>query len=444
MDGYARTWFQRSKVEIATLGDGRFLRWNAATEEHEYSEVEIDGISGLTEALESRAPLAGWDDSRVMVSDAEGRISASSITTTLLGYLAGLTGAIQGQLDAKASSTHSHAQSDVTGLATALAGKADLVDGVLATSQIPAVAISEFLGPAADEEEMLGLEGERGDYCYRTDIEAAFWLTADDPSEPENWLQVAIPTVSVQSVNSQTGIVVLGFADVGAAAASHSHEQSDVTGLASALAGKSDTGHTHTKSGITDLETITVTPTNGAVPKGDGSGKIADGWLSSNVPLKNAANTFTNTLTAAQLWAGRTEYQAIVNCITTTGRAEIVFAESSTAKVSLGYRASANGTNPNEFWFNASSATGAPIKFFVSWSGTPALMIDAATGNVAIKSSSATAPLDINGDTIRLRTAKTPESASATGNAGEICWDSSYLYICTATNTWRRIAHSTW
>ena len=33
-----------------------------------------------------------------------------------------------------------------------------------------------------------------------------------------------------------------------------------------------------------------------------------------------------------------------------------------------------------------------------------------------------------------------PASASATGTAGAITWDSSYLYICTATNTWRRVA----
>lgn len=37
-----------------------------------------------------------------------------------------------------------------------------------------------------------------------------------------------------------------------------------------------------------------------------------------------------------------------------------------------------------------------------------------------------------------------PANASATGSAGQMAYDSSYLYICTATNTWRRIAHSTW
>lgn len=37
-----------------------------------------------------------------------------------------------------------------------------------------------------------------------------------------------------------------------------------------------------------------------------------------------------------------------------------------------------------------------------------------------------------------------PASASATGIAGQTSYDSSYFYICTATDTWRRIAHNTW
>ena len=38
----------------------------------------------------------------------------------------------------------------------------------------------------------------------------------------------------------------------------------------------------------------------------------------------------------------------------------------------------------------------------------------------------------------------TPASATATGSAGEIQWDSNYIYVCVATNTWKRVAISTW
>lgn len=52
--------------------------------------------------------------------------------------------------------------------------------------------------------------------------------------------------------------------------------------------------------------------------------------------------------------------------------------------------------------------------------------------------------LDISGSAIRLRNSSTPSSASDLGSQGEIRWDSNYLYVCIATDTWRRIAHSTW
>jgi hypothetical protein len=42
------------------------------------------------------------------------------------------------------------------------------------------------------------------------------------------------------------------------------------------------------------------------------------------------------------------------------------------------------------------------------------------------------------GDTMQLKVARTPASGSAIGLVGEICWDASYLYVCTATNQWRR------
>lgn len=67
-------------------------------------------------------------------------------------------------------------------------------------------------------------------------------------------------------------------------------------------------------------------------------------------------------------------------------------------------------------------------------------------GNVCIGDGTPTAgtKLDVNGDKIRVRTAKTPASAAAAGNAGDICWDANYIYICTATNTWKRAAIATW
>ena len=67
-----------------------------------------------------------------------------------------------------------------------------------------------------------------------------------------------------------------------------------------------------------------------------------------------------------------------------------------------------------------------------------------AGGNVGIGTTSPTTLLDVNADTVRVRAARTPASATATGANGEICWDANYIYVCTATNTWRRSAISSW
>ncbi len=40
--------------------------------------------------------------------------------------------------------------------------------------------------------------------------------------------------------------------------------------------------------------------------------------------------------------------------------------------------------------------------------------------------------------------ASTPATSGATGTAGQVKWDSSFIYVCTATNTWKRAAISTW
>ena len=66
------------------------------------------------------------------------------------------------------------------------------------------------------------------------------------------------------------------------------------------------------------------------------------------------------------------------------------------------------------------------------------------SGNVGIGTDTPTELLDIAGDSIRIRTAQTPASASATGTVGQMAWDASYIYVCTATNTWKRTALATW
>jgi hypothetical protein len=52
--------------------------------------------------------------------------------------------------------------------------------------------------------------------------------------------------------------------------------------------------------------------------------------------------------------------------------------------------------------------------------------------------------LHVAGKIIRIGTSKTPASATAAGNTGEICWDANYVYVCVAPNTWKRAALTSW
>lgn len=67
-----------------------------------------------------------------------------------------------------------------------------------------------------------------------------------------------------------------------------------------------------------------------------------------------------------------------------------------------------------------------------------------ADGRLGLGTTTPTGVLDVADDKLRVRTAQTPASATAPGNQGEIAWDESFVYVCTATNTWRRAELYAW
>lgn len=61
------------------------------------------------------------------------------------------------------------------------------------------------------------------------------------------------------------------------------------------------------------------------------------------------------------------------------------------------------------------------------------------SGNLGIGATSPTQKLDVNSDSIRIRTNQSPASTDAC-DTGEIAWDTSYIYICTSSGNWKRAA----
>jgi hypothetical protein len=102
-----------------------------------------------------------------------------------------------------------------------------------------------------------------------------------------------------------------------------------------------------------------------------------------------------------------------------------------------------NVLGPQNVFFTTIGA----IPFYIGTNNAIRLTV-LATGEIGVGTTSptisGTGKFHMAGNTFRLETARTPASAAATGNAGEICWDASYFYVCVAANTWRRAAHATW
>lgn len=83
---------------------------NLSIEKHEL--VDYDSLARSVLGSYTRSVVTA---SRVLVSDSSGKLSASSITSTELGYLDGVTSNVQTQLNGKAASSHSHSYLPLSG-----------------------------------------------------------------------------------------------------------------------------------------------------------------------------------------------------------------------------------------------------------------------------------------------------------------------------------------
>ena len=100
------------------------------------------------------------------------------------------------------------------------------------------------------------------------------------------------------------------------------------------------------------------------------------------------------------------------------------------------------GSNSSDIALNVISRASAAL-FSVRGDGQTAMAVSgterfllSSTGLAVTGTLSATGLLTVGGST--------PASAAASGTAGTITWDASYIYVCTATNTWKRVGIATW
>lgn len=148
------------------------------------------------------------------VSNDDPRLTNARPPTAHSHSVADVTG-LQGALDGKAPTSHTHTEAQVTGLTAKLATKADLDGaGKVLAAQLPAVALTDFLGAVGTQAAMLALTGQRGDWCTRTDRGTDWQLIAEPSSTLANWREKTYPASPVSSVNGRTGAVDTSSADI--------------------------------------------------------------------------------------------------------------------------------------------------------------------------------------------------------------------------------------
>lgn len=139
-------------------------------------------------------------------------------------------------------------------------------DGKLNASQIPQIAISDFLGEVATKAAMLALTGQRGDWAIRTDTNETYMLIAEDATLAASWKVIVTPQDGVTALRNTSGSVtglngVVTLADVAfsgsASNVSFSNAAYTATNVSNALveiAGRMSTAETD----IDNLQTDTA------------------------------------------------------------------------------------------------------------------------------------------------------------------------------------------
>lgn len=110
-----------------------------------------------------------------------------------------------------------------------------------------------------------------------------------------------------------------------------------------------------------------------------------------------------------------------------------------------------SGGTVNNMQIGASAAAAGTFTG-VNVTGTATLTTVAVTaGNIDGTTIGGTTPgagtftaLGTTGDHVLVQTSQTPASVGASGTTGEIAWDANYIYVCVASNSWKRVLISTW
>lgn len=262
----------------------------------------------------------------------------------------------------------------------------------------------------------------------------------------------------VQSVNGQTGAVSLSIPAAQVAANLANSSSTGVTGTLPI--GNGGTGQTTQQAA---LNALTGTQAAGKFLRSDGTNATLASIQASDVPTLNQSTTgtaanVTGTVAIANGGTGATTAAAGLSAL---GGAALSGTNNFTANNGFGNvanpQASVNiaagqslqiGANTDSYYTTASNnglqfhrANSTSYVDQSGLGGSLALRCSVSAGGdttvLTLSPSAATF-----GKTIVVPSVA-PATSSATGTAGSITWDASYLYVCVSASSWRRVALST-
>lgn len=181
-----------------------------------------------------------------------------------------------------------------TATQTALDAKADLVGGLVPTSQLPAVALTN-VQTASSQAAQLALTTQEGDVVVRTDENKTYMRNAGVTGTMTDFTLLNTPADAVTSVNGNTGVVVLGKTDVGLGNVDNTSDATKNAATAT-LTNKDLTSGTNTfptfnqattGNAATATKLITARTINGVSFDGTGNITVAD---STKVPTTTTVN----------------------------------------------------------------------------------------------------------------------------------------------------------
>jgi len=181
-----------------------------------------------------------------------------------------------------------------------------------------------------------------------------------------------------------------------------------------------------TATGIIYLDANGLQRTSSPGPTVDASGDLTVG-----------GSVTAGGLTSSNLTSGRIPFATTGGRLTDSGGLSATGSRLITTTLSVSGCGAVFDNAGTHLQITAQSITDTPLVV----EGAVGQTADIATiGDVTIDSAS---NLTLGGD-LTLPSPTVPASSSATGVAGTVSWDADYIYVCTATDTWKRVAIATW